>query len=65
MRDSFFQGQKYNIEFTINRLTQKVAHRAATWAGERDDLSLKEVLFPKGDHRVPLKSEIPENLTLR
>lgn len=34
------------IEFTVNRLSIKLEHRAVTWAGENASLQLEKVLFP-------------------
>ena len=36
---------KFRIEFTVNRLTIKLEHRAVAWAGEGNN-NLEKVLFP-------------------
>ncbi|KAM8753802.1 putative helicase mov-10-B.1 [Acanthopagrus schlegelii] len=41
--DRFVDGMKFNVEFTVNRLTVRVQHRAAEMATTR---RLGEVLFP-------------------
>lgn len=41
--DRFVDNMKFNIEFTINRLTLRLQHRAAEFAAKHE---LGEVLFP-------------------
>ena len=64
MSENFHHGIKYNIEFTINRLTLMIAHRGVSWAGETQ-YGLKDVLFPSAGVRNPIKDEQPEELALK
>ena len=41
----FIDKMKFRIEFTVNRLTIKLEHRAVAWAGEGNN-NLERVLFP-------------------
>lgn len=54
----FVDGMKFNIEFTVNRLTVRVQHRAAEMA---TTCRLGEVLFPA----APLSSQQTELPQLR
>uniref|UniRef100_UPI003AABEA36 putative helicase mov-10-B.1 n=1 Tax=Centroberyx gerrardi TaxID=166262 RepID=UPI003AABEA36 len=51
----FTEGMKFSVEFTVNRLTMRIQHRAAELASEH---GLEEVLFPAGaassDHQPQL-----------
>ncbi|XP_067932378.1 putative helicase mov-10-B.1 [Watersipora subatra] len=64
MRENFVQGLKHDIEFTINRLTLKISHRAVTWAGEEVCCSLEDILFPSVSHEERLLCDNPDNLQL-
>uniref|UniRef100_A0A672H424 RNA helicase n=1 Tax=Salarias fasciatus TaxID=181472 RepID=A0A672H424_SALFA len=50
--DNFIDGMKFNVEFTVNRLTMRLQHRAAEFASIHQ---LKSVLFP-ADFNVTLLS---------
>ncbi|XP_041656201.1 putative helicase mov-10-B.2 [Cheilinus undulatus] len=52
----FVDGMKFNIEFTLNRLTMRVQHRAAELAAK---YKLREVLFPSDDRLSSLQPELP------
>uniref|UniRef100_A0A673BL22 RNA helicase n=1 Tax=Sphaeramia orbicularis TaxID=375764 RepID=A0A673BL22_9TELE len=57
--DFFIEGMKFNVEFTINRLTLRIQHRAAEFAARYE---LKPVLFPTAP---PSSYEKPSLLKLR
>lgn len=52
----FVDGMKFHIEFTVNRLTMRVQHRAAELAASH---GLREVLFPSAGNLSSLQSELP------
>ncbi|CAG6021472.1 unnamed protein product [Menidia menidia] len=56
---SFIEGVKFNIEFTINRLTVRLQHRAAELAAS---CNLRSVLFPVAS---PMSSYPPDLPKLR
>uniref|UniRef100_A0A672H421 RNA helicase n=1 Tax=Salarias fasciatus TaxID=181472 RepID=A0A672H421_SALFA len=51
--DNFIDGMKFNVEFTVNRLTMRLQHRAAEFASIHQ---LKSVLFPAEPFNVTLLS---------
>ncbi|XP_070695391.1 putative helicase mov-10-B.2 [Pempheris klunzingeri] len=55
--DRFVDGMKFNVEFTINRLTLRVQHRAAELAAT---YGLGEVLFPSEPAFYSHKPELPQ-----
>lgn len=58
--DRFVDGMKFNVEFTVNRLTLRVQHRAAELAAT---YRLGEVLFPAAPAFPSQQTELP-NLRL-
>ncbi|XP_067448390.1 putative helicase mov-10-B.2 [Thunnus thynnus] len=55
--DRFVDGMKFNVEFTVNRLTLRVQHRAAELAAT---YRLEEVLFPAAPTSSSQPSELPK-----
>lgn len=55
LMDQWVENMKFHIEFTINRLTVRVQHRAAELAVKHQ---LGEVLFP-APHAFPRLTELP------
>uniref|UniRef100_A0A4W6DCH9 Uncharacterized protein n=1 Tax=Lates calcarifer TaxID=8187 RepID=A0A4W6DCH9_LATCA len=58
--DSFIDGMKFSVEFTVNRLTLRLQHRAAELAATK---RLGKVLFPAAPAYVSQQIELP-NLRL-
>ncbi|CAJ1085150.1 putative helicase mov-10-B.1 isoform X1 [Xyrichtys novacula] len=52
----FIDGMKFHIEFTVNRLTVRVQHRAAELAAK---YNLRNVLFPSAGSLSSLQPELP------
>ncbi|XP_020490711.2 putative helicase mov-10-B.2 isoform X1 [Labrus bergylta] len=52
----FVDNMKFHVEFTVNRLTVRVQHRAAELAAAR---GLKDVLFPSADALSSFQPELP------
>ncbi|XP_034552596.1 putative helicase mov-10-B.2 isoform X2 [Notolabrus celidotus] len=52
----FIDGMKFHVEFTVNRLTMRVQHRAAELAVE---YGIREVLFPSAGNLYSLQPELP------
>lgn len=57
MLDRFVDNMKFNVEFTVNRLTVRVQHRAAELAST---FRLGEVLFPAAPADSSQKPELPQ-----
>lgn len=55
--DHFLPNMKFSIEFTINRLTLCLQHRAAELAV---DCGLGKVLFPVAPTNTPPQTELPK-----
>ncbi|CAK6951504.1 putative helicase mov-10-B.1 [Scomber scombrus] len=55
--DRFIDGMTFNVEFTVNRLTLRVQHRAAELAAT---YRLKEVLFPAAHTSFCQQPELPK-----
>uniref|UniRef100_A0A8D0A321 RNA helicase n=1 Tax=Sander lucioperca TaxID=283035 RepID=A0A8D0A321_SANLU len=55
--DRFVDNMKFNVEFTVNRLTVRVQHRAAELAST---FRLGEVLFPAAPADSSQKPELPQ-----
>lgn len=53
----FVDGMNFNVEFTVNRLTLRVQHRAAELAAA---YRLGEVLFPSEPTFYSQKTELPQ-----
>ncbi|XP_067932453.1 putative helicase MOV-10 [Watersipora subatra] len=49
----YIANMRFRVEFTINRLSLKLEHRAVSWAGAHSDLGLEKVLFPAAQDRIP------------
>ncbi|XP_056129615.1 putative helicase mov-10-B.2 [Lampris incognitus] len=54
--DRFVDGMKFSVEFTVNRLTSRVQHRAAEMVSKH---RLGEVLFPTGASSLYQQTELP------
>lgn len=54
--DLFIEGMKFNVEFTINRLTVRVQHRAVELAAASN---LRSVLFPDVNPSSGQEPELP------
>ncbi|XP_060912677.1 putative helicase mov-10-B.2 isoform X2 [Labrus mixtus] len=55
----FVDNMKFHVEFTVNRLTVRVQHRAAELAAA---YGLKDVLFPSADALSSFQPELPRLL---
>ncbi|KAF0022536.1 hypothetical protein F2P81_025162 [Scophthalmus maximus] len=56
----FYEGMKFSVEFTVNRLTLRLQHRAAELVEEH---GLEELLFPAAPSSSAQQPELP-NLSL-
>uniref|UniRef100_A0A3P8YH01 RNA helicase n=1 Tax=Esox lucius TaxID=8010 RepID=A0A3P8YH01_ESOLU len=56
---SFIDGQKFDVEFTVNRLTTRLQQRAAELAFQHN---LGNTLFPSGDEWYPVGFSLPLRL---
>ncbi|XP_029975301.1 putative helicase mov-10-B.2 isoform X2 [Salarias fasciatus] len=55
--DNFIDGMKFNVEFTVNRLTMRLQHRAAEFASIHQ---LKSVLFPAEPSASSQQTALPQ-----
>ena len=64
LSEIFLPNMKFRVQFTINRLSIKLEHRAVSWAGEIGPTGLESVLFPSYTNLLP-PFRSPDTLRLR